>query len=653
MTTTQHDVFGPAAALGVDSVSGATIETSQNDYSPGEIVHVTGRGWAPNETVQLVMTEQPDMHDDVIQNVTADDAGGFSSHFYDVQVHDLGVVFTLVATGLSSGSSATATFTDGNFRVIHSAGMSDFNGGVRKWTGNNFCGGIADEISTGLNVTASISTTALAKTANNGQSLSFAVPATVGAHSFTGWTAGPGVVVVGGTSNPAGLCVVGFNDGSFTVTANYAASNTAPAVNAGEDATIPEGGTFAQNGSFTDPDANSWTATVDYGDGAGTQALTLAGKTFSLNRVFGDNGTYNVTVTVDDGTATATDVVVVTINNVAPLVDAGAGTTISEGGTFAGTGSFADPGADTWTATVNYGDGSPAQALALGASGTFDLSHVYADDGTFTVMVTVTDDDGDSDSGQATVVVNNVAPSIQSITVPTTPLAAGSAVDVAWNFTDPGADAWTCTISWDASRPPEPASYVTPKSCGASSTLTAGVYTVTVLVADDNGGSDHEVATTYIVVYDPSEGFVTGGGWIDSPAGAYVPDAALAGKATFGFVSRYEKGKTLPQGNTEFQFHAAGMNFKSTSYEMLVVAGTRAQYKGEGTLENLSGVYGFLLTATDGGNTSDGVNPDKFRIKIWNKATNAVIYDNQMGQLEDSDAATDLSGGSIVIHTKK
>ncbi len=68
------------------------------------------------------------------------------------------------------------------------------------------------------------------------------------------------------------------------------------------------------------------------------------------------------------------------------------------------------------------------------------------------------------------------------------------------------------------------------------------------------------------------------GGWITSPAGAYVLDTTLAGKATFGFVSKYQKGATVP-GNTEFQFKVADLNFKSTSYDWLVVAGHRLNTK--------------------------------------------------------------------------
>ncbi len=74
-----------------------------------------------------------------------------------------------------------------------------------------------------------------------------------------------------------------------------------------------------------------------------------------------------MTVSVFDGSATSTDTATVTVNNVAPTVDAGLDETIVEGGTFSSSGSFTDPGTDTWTATVNYGDGSGAQSLTLSA----------------------------------------------------------------------------------------------------------------------------------------------------------------------------------------------------------------------------------------------------------------------------------------------
>ena len=182
----------------------------------------------------------------------------------------------------------------------------------------------------------------------------------------------------------------------------------------------------------------------------------------------------------------------------------------------------------------------------------------------------------------------------------------------------------------------------------AHSYSAAGVYTITVTVTDDDGGSDSD--SLMVVVYDPSAGFVTGGGWTNSPAGAYVPDPLLTGKATFGFVSKYQKGAKIPDGNTEFQFHAAGLNFKSDSYEWLVVSGPKAQFKGKGSLNGTSG-YGFLLTATDG-QVNGGGGTDKFRIKIWD-SSNTIVYDNMLGAADDLDNAQALASGSIVIHAKK
>ena len=92
----------------------------------------------------------------------------------------------------------------------------------------------------------------------------------------------------------------------------------------------------------------------------------------------------------------------------------------------------------------------------------------------------------------------------------------------------------------------------------------------------------------------------------------------------------------------------ANLNFQSTSYQWLVIAGAKAQYKGFGTI-NGSGDYGFLLTATDG-QVNGGGGVDKFRIKIWDKATGNVIYDNQMSAADNADATQPLAGGSIVIH---
>jgi hypothetical protein len=310
---------------------------------------------------------------------------------------------------------------------------------------------------------------------------------------------------------------------------------------------------------------------------------------------------------------------------------------------------------------INWGPGEipTTLTLPLGAR-TFTATHQYRDDnptGTasdlYPVTVTVTDDDTGSGTAGTSVTVNNLAPSLGVVTAPTTPQAVHTPVTVGATFTDVGTgDTHTATYDWgDGGSTPGTMSEVSGSGSTAATYAyaSAGVYTVRITVTDDDTGAS-STTSQYVVVYDPTAGFVTGGGWINSPAGAYTPDPALTGKATFGFVSKYKKGQSTPDGNTTFQFHAASMDFKSTSYEWLVISGARAKYKGVGTI-NGAGNYGFMLTATDG-QVNGGGGVDKFRIKIWDKNNgDRVVYDNQMGAADDSYVGTAISGGSIQIQS--
>src|SRR5688572_21400080 len=116
------------------------------------------------------------------------------------------------------------------------------------------------------------------------------------------------------------------------------------------------------------------------------------------------------------------------------------------------------------------------------------------------------------------ITVANVPPSIVTpLTLPVSPVAMGSNFNMMWTFTDPDSDNWKCKISWDQGAPFGALFNSSGNTCSASgSSLPPGVYTVTVYVEDDEGGSDQETATAYIVVYDPNGGFVTGGGWFNS-----------------------------------------------------------------------------------------------------------------------------------------
>ena len=262
-----------------------------------------------------------------------------------------------------------------------------------------------------------------------------------------------------------------------------------------------------------------------------------------------------------------------------------------------------------------------------------------------TVGVRVTDEAGRSAIATATINVNNLAPAL-SISAPVYAALYTVTAEVSLNasVTDAGAaDTQTCSVDWADGT-------TAPVTCATGSLTTshvysaAGVYIIQVTATDDDGGSDTQ--PVMVVVYDPSAGFVTGGGWIDSPAGAYQADETLAGKATFGFVSKYQRGANVPTGNTAFEFDLAGLAFSSQSYDWLVVnqAGTNAQFKGSGLINGSAdpngNAYRFMLWAGDGA-------PDTFRIRIWweDAAGEHDVYDNGVDQA--------IGGGNIVVHTGK
>jgi PKD repeat protein len=193
-------------------------------------------------------------------------------------------------------------------------------------------------------------------------------------------------------------------------------------------------------------------------------------------------------------------------------------------------------------------------------------------------------------------------------------------------------------------------------ACTAAHTYAAaGVYTVTIIASDDDGGSASRTFA-YVVVYDANAGFVTGGGWIQSPAGAYIADPTATGHANLSFVVRYERGAATPTGQTQFNLQAGSFRFESTSFDWLVIAGARVQYKGGGTVNDVAG-YGFLVTAVDG-KINGGGGVDKFRIKVWRTATattpETLVYDNVLGAPDTMNGANPqaIGGGSITIHAK-
>jgi len=346
----------------------------------------------------------------------------------------------------------------------------------------------------------------------------------------------------------------GSHQRTFTITVN----NVAPTLVVVTNQTNNEGaqGSITDIGTFTDPGGDPgevYTYTIDWGDGttatSGTATVDLVGGlgvptvgSFDGAHTFADDGTYTVTVTVTDGDG-ASDVrtFTVTVANVAPTLSVVGNQTGNEGTqiSIADVGTFTDPGynnplnpipggetTETFTYTINWGDGSAdesgtATIDALGGPGTptagsFGGSHIYADNGIYTVTVTVFDDDGGSHQLTFTITVNNVAP-----TVNTNPSSGDEGTVINVGFTDPGYDnpdigsteTFTYSIDWGDGSAVENGTIgtVTPGgpgvlTSGATGHVYAdnGVFFVTVTIFDDDGGASTSVVQVIVANVAPT-----------------------------------------------------------------------------------------------------------------------------------------------------
>ena len=274
-------------------------------------------------------------------------------------------------------------------------------------------------------------------------------------------------------------------DGDTTSTT---VSNVAPTLsNLAATSPIDENGISTLTGAISDPGTlDTFTLQVDWGDGitetfsypAGTAIFSETHRYLDdalLRRPLGD---FLIQLALsDDDMGTDSGSVIVTVNNVAPEVEAGPNQAGDEGDTFGFTGIFTETSpADTHTIEWAFGDGAVT-------TGTLTPSHTYADNGSYTVLLTVTDDNGGVGQDSLTVTVDNVAPAVEA------------GLDQAGNegdtflltgvYTDPGT-LDTHLFEWNLGD----GTIVTSTTSAATSHIytNEGVYTATLTVTDKDGG---------------------------------------------------------------------------------------------------------------------------------------------------------------------
>ncbi|MEA1952641.1 MAG: PKD domain-containing protein [Planctomycetota bacterium] len=286
-----------------------------------------------------------------------------------------------------------------------------------------------------------------------------------------------------------------------------------------------EGSTVTVSGSFiNDPQAH--TLDIDWGDTTSTTATLAQGVfAFDVDHVYADDAVYTIIVTVTDSQTPANvlaDSTTHTVNNEAPVVTPAADQSINEGDTLSiDVASFIDPGTlDTHTATIDWNDGSPVESGAvaevpfgppgslMGMSGTVSGSHTYADNGTYTVTVTVFDDDGSSDVETFQVQVDNVNPLLDTLFV--TSVDEDGTVHLTGTYSDVGTqDTHDLTIDWGEGAPETVVVAggtfdVTHQYLDDNPTATGSDdYTVGVTLTDDDGGTDTGSVTATVTNVNP------------------------------------------------------------------------------------------------------------------------------------------------------
>ncbi|MCA9229492.1 MAG: hypothetical protein KDA57_02480 [Planctomycetales bacterium] len=242
---------------------------------------------------------------------------------------------------------------------------------------------------------------------------------------------------------------------------------------------IDENGFAQLELTFENPDELALhTIEIDWGDGSTSTVQLNGGERYlgTSHQYLDDTPTgpaevpYTITVKVtdDDGgmTSGATSVLV---KNVAPVIEtlSVTPTMIDEANIVTVSGTYSDIGSlDTHTATIRWGDGTveAIPLVASGSSGSFTISHFYADNDTvnpddvavdnfYTIVVTVIDDDGGMHARSIDVTVLNVSPNLEPI-IEATDVNIKGETFLTIQFDDPGADTLYVYVDWGDIRDP-------------------------------------------------------------------------------------------------------------------------------------------------------------------------------------------------------
>jgi len=234
-----------------------------------------------------------------------------------------------------------------------------------------------------------------------------------------------------------------------TIYVTTASCNQAPTANAGGPYTGTEGSPITFNaGGSSDPDGDSLTYTWDF-QNDGVDDVTTTNVT--VQHTYPDDFAGKARLSVSDGTATSAVTVDVTVANVAPTITFESVSRALEGSDLVVEFRVTDPGTDSVLVSFEAGDlSAPVVVGSLWNPQDVPMteSHVYGDDGTYSIRLVAADDDGGNTTLEGILaVVDNGPPTLLAGVFPPDTPEGGTAI-VAATAQDPGSDDLTFSIDF-------------------------------------------------------------------------------------------------------------------------------------------------------------------------------------------------------------
>ncbi len=327
---------------------------------------------------------------------------------------------------------------------------------------------------------------------DEGDSLAFSISATdpTGGTLSYAWDLGDGSTATGSSVShtytddgdyTVSVVVTSSNGESNTTSGTSSIANVDPTIDAMVAPDGDQGDSLSFSASASDPGDDTLTYTWDFGDGN-----TATGSAPAHS--YASGGTYTVTLTVTDGdggSASQTETVDIVATD--PILNSWTHPDGTEGVGIAFTADATDGAGNDATITWDFGDGTTGTGSAA--------SHTYADDGSYTVTVTVTDDAGNAISQTSTVTVANADPLIVLGDAPSG--FEGDALDFSASASDVAAD--TVTLLWDFGD-----GDLALGEAPSHAYDDDGTYTVTVTATDEDGGSSTAEFDVVIDNADPT-----------------------------------------------------------------------------------------------------------------------------------------------------